>query len=190
MVVRNFAQREPSGRKHVIIALPRPLLSSLAHVPSHASDAERHNNARGKLPGRGKVHHTCASALRRPLRMDVAARLRGHIGNNEDASIDYGQRHRACQADPECTDRGRRHPPGHARMSKRRRMRWSPRGRSPPAPGQGRGAGQTLRPAGNPVRGGVPQVCRPRCSNRSPTLHELRQCAHRRPGKGWERWGR
>ena len=106
MVVRYFAQREPSGRTHVIIAPPRPLLSSLAQVPSHASAAEGHNNARGKLPGRGKVHHTCASAPRGALRMDVAARLRGHIGNNEDASIDYGQRHRAGKPIPSARTEG------------------------------------------------------------------------------------
>ena len=32
--------------------------------------------------------------------MDVAAWLRGHIGNNEDAAIDYGQRHRAAKPIP------------------------------------------------------------------------------------------
>jgi hypothetical protein len=81
----------------VIIAASRPLPASLVQVPSHASAAARHNDARGKLPGRGKVHHACASAPRGAHRMDVAAWLRGHLENNEDALIDYGQRHRAGQ---------------------------------------------------------------------------------------------
>ncbi len=106
MVVRNLAQREPSGRRHVIIARPRPLLSSLAHVRSRASAAERRNNAYGNLPERSKVHHTCASALRGALRMGVAARLGGHVGNNEDASIDYGQRHRAGKPIPSARTEG------------------------------------------------------------------------------------
>ncbi len=106
MVVHYFAQRELSGRKHAIIAPPRPPPSSLAHVPSHASAAERHNDARRELPGRGKVHHNCAFALRGALRMDVAARLRGHIGNDEDAPIDYGQRHRAAKPIPSARTEG------------------------------------------------------------------------------------
>ncbi len=95
MLVRYFAQREPSGRKHVINAPPRPLRSSLAYVPSHASVAERHINARGKLPGRGKVDYTCAPRTEGAHLMDVAAWLGGHIEDNEDAVIGYGQRHRA-----------------------------------------------------------------------------------------------
>src|SRR3712207_8445791 len=43
-------------------------------------------------------------------------------------------------------------------MNKRRKMRWSPRGRPPRASGQGRGPGRTLRPAGDPARGVAPQV--------------------------------
>jgi hypothetical protein len=38
--------------------------------------------------------------------MGVATRLRGHVGNNEDASIDYGQRHRAAKPIPSARTEG------------------------------------------------------------------------------------
>ncbi len=54
--------------------------------------------------------------------------LRGYIGNNEDALIDYGRRHRAGEALSSSRAEGTVNHLVNARMNKRRQMRWSPRG--------------------------------------------------------------
>src|ERR671912_707168 len=54
--------------------------------------------------------------------------LRGHIGNNEGALIDYGQRYRAGQPISTSRAEGAVNHLVNARMNKRRQMRWSPRG--------------------------------------------------------------
>jgi hypothetical protein len=54
--------------------------------------------------------------------------LRGYIGNNEGALIDYGQRYRAGEPISSSRAEGTVNQLVNARMSKRRQMRWSPRG--------------------------------------------------------------
>jgi hypothetical protein len=60
--------------------------------------------------------------------VELCGELRGYIGNNEGALIDYGRRHRA--GEPISTSRaeGTVNHLVNARMNKRRQMRWSPRG--------------------------------------------------------------
>ena len=54
--------------------------------------------------------------------------LRGYIGNNEGALIDYGQRYRAGKPISTSRAEGAVNHLVNARMNKRRQMRWSPRG--------------------------------------------------------------
>jgi hypothetical protein len=54
--------------------------------------------------------------------------LRGYIGNNEGALIDYGQRYRAGQPISTSRAEGTVNHLVNTRMNKRRQMRWSPRG--------------------------------------------------------------
>jgi hypothetical protein len=54
--------------------------------------------------------------------------LRAHIGNNEEALIDYGQRYRAGKPISTARAEGTVNHLVNARMNKRRQMRWSPRG--------------------------------------------------------------
>ena len=54
--------------------------------------------------------------------------LRGYIGNNEGALIDYGQRYRAGQPISTSRAEGTVNHLANARMNKRRQMRWSPQG--------------------------------------------------------------
>ena len=54
--------------------------------------------------------------------------LRGYIGNNEGALIDYGQRYRAGKPISSSRAEGTVNQLVNARMNKRRQMRWSPRG--------------------------------------------------------------
>jgi len=54
--------------------------------------------------------------------------LRSYLGNNETALIDYGSRYRADQPVSTSRAEGCVDEIANARMAKRRRMRWSPRG--------------------------------------------------------------
>jgi len=54
--------------------------------------------------------------------------LRAYIESNEDALIDYGQRHRAGKPISTSRAEGTVNNLVSARMNKRRQMRWSPRG--------------------------------------------------------------
>ena len=54
--------------------------------------------------------------------------LRDYIENNEDALIDYGRRYRAGKLISSSLAEGTVNQLVSARMTKRRQMRWSPRG--------------------------------------------------------------
>ena len=93
-----------------------------------------HNKARGELFGlqhlAGEAVHLNGEGLRASVVrfLSRCGDLRGYLASNEAALIDYGSRHRA--GPPVSTSRaeGCVDEIANARMAKRRRMRWSPRG--------------------------------------------------------------
>ncbi len=113
----------PVDCAHVEVMRLRHLLWNGRHDDAHGplGDVAEVAGAIGLLNGPGFERKVARL-------VELCGELRGYIGNNEGALIDYGQRHRA--GEPISTSRaeGSVNQLVNARMNKRRQMRWSPVG--------------------------------------------------------------